>query len=125
MSFVPAITKITSFSNCILSSAAPAKEIKLSSISLLLPSERFQTFIFEFCNMIFFISFINVNDENFSSLETPKCLTLNLPQPSSNQGFNFGPSTIIEDTAVPWTQSLGFLGIFGSTISSYSTHLLK
>ena len=32
---------------------------------------------------------------------TPKCLTLNRPQPSSKFGFNLGPSTIIDEIAVP------------------------
>ena len=48
-----------------------------------------------------FILFIIEKEENSAPTATPKCLTLNLPQPSSNQGFNFAPSTIIEDTAVP------------------------
>lgn len=32
---------------------------------------------------------------------TPKCRTLNLPQPSSSEGLILAPSTIKELTAVP------------------------
>ena len=42
-----------------------------------------------------------VNDEKREPVATPKWRTWNLPQPSSSQGLSLGPSTIIEDTAVP------------------------
>ena len=75
--------------------------MKLSFTSLLLPKEIFQTLISLFSAIIHFICLIIVNDENWAPAATPKCLTLNLPHPSFSQGFNFGPSTIIDDTAVP------------------------
>ena len=63
--FVPAITKITSFSNWIWSKAAASAEIKLSFTSWLLPNEIFQTLISLFSATILLIFFTIENEEKF------------------------------------------------------------
>ena len=40
----------------------------------------------------FLSDFIEVKEENCEPIATPKCRTLNLPHPSSSQGFNLGES---------------------------------
>lgn len=67
----------------------------------MLPSDIFQTLMSVFSAIILYICLMIVNDENCAPTATPKCLTRNLPHPSSSQGFNLGPSTMIEETAVP------------------------
>ena len=61
--FVPAITNITLFSYCILSNIAASKEIKLSLISWLLPSEIFHTFMSGLSTTILFILSIIKNED--------------------------------------------------------------
>ena len=98
---MPAIINTTSFLYCISSNSADSGDIKLGFISKGDPRDIFQTFIFLFASTIFLI-FLTILDELFFPLiATPKCFTLNLPQPSSKSGLIVGPSTIIEDTAVP------------------------
>ena len=64
-----------------------------------------------------------VNELNPPAVATPKCLTLNRPQPSSSLGLKAGPSTIIEVTAVPWKRSSVVIVMFGSTILCETTQL--
>ncbi|MBY7704355.1 hypothetical protein JIY74_29390 [Vibrio harveyi] len=60
-----------------------------------------------------------------SSLATPKCRTLNLPQLSSNCLLKDGPSTIIEVTDVPWLKSFCDKGISSEISFLNSTHFEK
>ena len=100
--FVPATTKIISFSNWILSKIAASGDIKLEFISITEPKDKFQTFISLFFSTISFIVFKTINELKLPLFATPKCLTLNLPQPSSKFGFIVAPSTMIDETSVPW-----------------------
>ena len=61
--------------------------------------KSFEKYNFQFSSS--FIFFIMALELVLLFVETPKCLTRNLPQPSSSIGFRVGPSTIMDETAVP------------------------
>ena len=92
---------ITSFSLCILSRIAASGEIKFGCISLSDPKDKFHTFMSLFAFTISSMVRNIVNELKCPLVATPKCLTLNLPQPSSSSGLIVGPSTMIDDTDVP------------------------
>jgi len=75
--------------------------MKFELISNAEPKDKFQTFISLFDSTISFMALITANELKLPLLATPKCLTLNLPHPSSSSLLMFGPSTIIELTIVP------------------------
>ena len=80
---------------------AASGDMKFSLISNCDPNDRFHTFISLFAATISLMARKMEKELNEPPVATPKCLTLNLPQPSSNSGLNVGPSTMIDETAVP------------------------
>ena len=92
---------MTSFSYWILSKTAASGDIKLGFISIEEPKDKFQTLISLFREIISRIALRMENELKDFPVATPKCLTRKRPHPSSSSGLKLGPSTIIEETAVP------------------------
>ena len=92
---------MTSNSLWILSSSAASGEMKFFFIGSMEPNDRFHTLISRFCETALRMERRMVKELNRPFFATPKCFTLNRPQPSSSVGLIVGPSTIIEVTSVP------------------------